>query len=60
MTSKEREEAVNAMFQGIIAAFNATVHEHNDPFGDCLTYAHAALASLEAAGFAVVRKASKS
>ena len=57
MTREDRDEAVTAMFEGIMAAFNATVHEHNDPFSDCHTLAHAALASLEASGFKVVRDA---
>jgi hypothetical protein len=53
---EDREAAVEALFEGIMAAYNATAYENNDPFSDFQTYAHAALASLEAAGFKVERK----
>ncbi|MER8595833.1 hypothetical protein NKH33_30565 [Mesorhizobium sp. M1182] len=57
MTDKDRDEAVTAMFEGILSAFHATAHEGNDPFENCQTFAYAALASLEASGFKVVRDA---
>ena len=57
MTDDEREAIITSMFEGIIAAYNATVHEGNPPFDDCKTFADAALASLEANGFKVVRNA---
>lgn len=57
MTGEDRADAVNALLEGILAAFYATEGEGNDAFTDCLTCAEAALASLESAGFNVVRKA---
>jgi len=56
MDADDRAQAVSAMFEGILAAFNTTLHEDNSPFDDCLTFAYAALASLEASGFRIVRK----
>ena len=56
VTEKDRADAVNALLEGILAAFHATQHENNDPFTDCQTFAEAALASLESSGFVVVRK----
>lgn len=53
----DRERALTAMLEGILAAYNATAHEQNDPFTDCQTFAHAALASLEASGFRVISDA---
>lgn len=55
MEKTHRDEALNALFAGILAAYNATKHEQNGPFADCRTFAEAALASLEAEGFKVVR-----
>ncbi|MCB1419987.1 MAG: hypothetical protein KDJ74_13695 [Notoacmeibacter sp.] len=57
MADKEREAVITALFEGIIAARNATEHEGNDNFTDCMTFAHAALASLEASGFKVISNA---
>jgi hypothetical protein len=56
MSDEEREAVINALFEGIMAAFNATAFEGNDDFSNCRTYAFAALASLESSGFKVVRK----
>jgi hypothetical protein len=53
--ASERDEIVNSLFEGILAAYHATVHEGNDVYSDCITYANAALATLEADGFKVVR-----
>jgi hypothetical protein len=50
-------EIVNALFDGIMAAFNGTAPDDNDDFSNCQAYAHAALASLEASGFKVLRDA---
>lgn len=60
MHADDREAAVNSIFEGILAAFNATRPEGNGAFDDCLTFAYAALASLEADGFTVIRNASRS
>lgn len=57
MTDRDREEAVTAMCEGILSAFYAMAQEEHDIFSDCQTFAHAALASLEATGFKVVRDA---
>lgn len=57
MTTEDRSAAVKAMFEGILAAFYATIQEGNDHFEDCQTFAYAALASLESAGFKVSRDA---
>lgn len=57
MADDGREAIVKSMFEGILAAYYATVKERNPPFDDCHTFAHAALASLESDGFKVVRNA---
>ncbi len=57
MPNDEREAIITSMFEGIIAAYNTVAHEGNDIFEDCHTFAQAALASLEANGFKVVRNA---
>jgi hypothetical protein len=57
MADEEREAIVNSMFEGIFAAFNSTLREGNPTFTNCQTMAEAALASLEADGFKVVRNA---
>ena len=57
MADEEREAIVTSMFEGIFAAYNATVREGNPAFTNCRTFAETALASLEADGFKVVRNA---
>ena len=53
-----QDEIFEAVFSGILAAFNATAFDtDNDDFSRCRTLAHTALANLEAAGFKVVRNA---
>ena len=43
------------MAEGILTAFLATAKESSDPDTNCRDFARAALASLESAGFKVVR-----
>jgi hypothetical protein len=57
MSTEDRAAVIEAMFEGILAAFYATAMEDNDQFSDCHTFAHAALASLEASGFEVRKRA---
>jgi len=53
--SRHRDQVLSAIFEGILAAYQATLYENNDPFGNCATFAETALASLESVGFRVVR-----
>lgn len=53
--TQDREQVLASMFEGIMAAYNATLYENNSPFSNCMTYAETALAVLEAEGFRVVR-----
>ena len=53
----ERDKVLASMFEGIMAAYNATLYEGNDPLTNCMTFAETALAVLEADGFKVVRNA---
>jgi hypothetical protein len=55
---KDRDQVLEAMLSGILAAYYAARagSDGDDPLENCLTMAHAALASLEAEGFEVVRK----
>ena len=39
MSPRDKEAAVDAMFEGILAAYHAVAHEHNSPFDDCRTFA---------------------
>ena len=55
MSDDERKAIITVMFEGIIATHNSTAHQCNSEFEDCHTFAHAALASLEANGFKVIR-----
>jgi hypothetical protein len=56
MTQEDRDAAIEAMFDGILAAYSATAPEDNDQFTDCRTFAHAALAALEWGGFMIKRR----
>ena len=56
MKPDELEAAKNAVHEGIMAAYYATVMEEDDPFRDCRIFTEAALASLFSAGFTIVRK----
>lgn len=53
--AKSRDQVLTAIFEGILAAYQATLYENNDPFDNCATFAETALASLESGGFKVVR-----
>ena len=55
MKDKEHQEIVTVMAEGILAAFLASARKSNDPVTSCRDFARAALASLESAGFKVVR-----
>jgi len=53
-----QDEIFEAVFSGIMAAFNATAYDTDgDDFSRCRTLAHTALANLEASGFKVVPNA---
>ena len=55
MKDKEHQEIITVMAEGILTAFLATAKESSDPDTNCRDFARAALASLESAGFKVVR-----
>lgn len=53
-----QDEIFEAVFSGILAAFNATAFDTDgDDFSRCMTLAHTALENLEASGFKVMRNA---
>ncbi|BCG73875.1 hypothetical protein MesoLj113a_50330 [Mesorhizobium sp. 113-1-2] len=52
---RQRDQVLTAIHEGILAAYQATLYENNDPFDNCATFAETALASLESVGFKVVR-----
>lgn len=60
MSGQIREDALAAMIEGIISVFHATEAEgmcpSHDPLDHCMTYAQAAITSLEAGGFTIVWK----
>jgi len=58
MKPDELKAAKDAIHEGILAAYYATLTEEDDPFGDCRLFTEAALASLFSAGFTIVRKTS--
>jgi hypothetical protein len=53
----EREDIVRALHEGILAAWNVIQFDSEGMFNDSHAMAHAALASLESAGFKVERNA---
>ena len=58
MTIDQQHQIFEAVFSGILAAFNATAFDTDgDDYSRCMTLAHTALANLEAAGFKVVANA---
>lgn len=58
MTTEHQEQIFEAVFSGILAAFNATAFDtDSDDYSRCMTLAHTALANLEASGFKVVPRA---
>lgn len=56
MTKKDRMLARAALLEGMMTAIYATQHEGNDVGSDMEAMVDAAVASLEASGFAIVRK----
>ncbi|MER8903101.1 hypothetical protein [Mesorhizobium sp. M0772] len=53
--ARGRDQVLTAIFEGIAAAYQATLYENNDPSDNCATFAETALASLKSSGFRVVR-----
>jgi hypothetical protein len=56
MTESEEAAVITALHEGILAARNALRTGEQDHFHETLAMAHAALASLQFAGFEIVRK----
>ncbi len=58
MTNRlDRDDAVRALLEGIASAHHAVNPTVQIPWDSFSTYAHAALGSLESAGFEVIRRA---
>ncbi|ESY22190.1 MULTISPECIES: hypothetical protein [unclassified Mesorhizobium] len=53
--ARGRDQVLTAIFEGIAAAYQATLYENNDPLDNCATFAETALAWLESSGLRVVR-----
>ncbi|MER9456890.1 hypothetical protein [Mesorhizobium sp. M0478] len=53
--ARDRDQVLTAIFEGIAAAYQATLYENNDPLDNCATFAETALAWLESSGLRVVR-----
>lgn len=53
----ERKAALDALFEGVLAGYFATMQEPGDDVARCATMAEMGVATLEASGFRIVRQA---